>query len=80
MNRIATTFIALIILPLAARAEIMQATLANDLPLLCRALVDGDHDVRHRSQQLDGPACRNRLRPRSMRFVPRVTSAKHATC
>ena len=45
MKRIAITFIALIILPLTARAEVMEATLANDLPLLRSALVDGDHDV-----------------------------------
>ncbi len=45
MKRFATTFIALIILPLAARAEVLEATLANDLMLLRSALVDGDHDV-----------------------------------
>ncbi len=45
MKRFVTTFIALIILPFAARAQVMEATLANDLPLLRSALVDGDNDV-----------------------------------
>ena len=52
----------------------------GDLAEKLLVVFDGDHDVRHRSQPLDGPACRSRLRPRSMRFVPGVTSAKHATC
>ncbi|MBT3343138.1 MAG: ankyrin repeat domain-containing protein [Gemmatimonadetes bacterium] len=46
MKRFATTFITLMILPLAARAEnVMDATLANDIDMLRTVLVNDAHDV-----------------------------------